>query len=105
MGEDESKQCVPLHAINYRFSFTKKSMGVEEEYSSFKGFGIFSCLSDLNFPLWSGNMKHLLLAGLQIVRFQIIISNFFKFLKYFLFNFGANLERNKDSLVRMAQIQ
>lgn len=24
MGEDESKQCVPLHDINYRFSFTKK---------------------------------------------------------------------------------
>lgn len=38
-------------------------MGVKEEHSSFRGFGIFSCLSDLNFPL--------LLAGLQIVHFQI----------------------------------
>lgn len=37
-------------------------MGVKEEHSSFRGFGIFSCLSDLNFPL------------LQIVHFQIIIS-------------------------------
>lgn len=41
-------------------------MGVKEEHSSFKGFGIFYYLSDLNFPL--------LLAGLQIVHFQIIIS-------------------------------
>lgn len=41
-------------------------MGVKEEHLSFRGFGIFSCLSDLNFPL--------LLAGLQIVHFQIIIS-------------------------------
>lgn len=69
---------------------------MKEEYSSFKGFGIFSCLSDLNFPL--------LLAGLQIVQKQKC-NILFNILKYFLSNFGTNLERNKDSLVRMALIQ